>query len=307
MDFPLTSQMIDKIIFAMEDQKAKYAVHVASGELVPVGAPEGAPEGALAGPVPDERYVLLPRWGSAEGFHLMESFVTTLHNPLHREALAGALASGKGVFRGFKDALKRNPEIEKLWFHYKEKRLRAVVVSWYNASREARGLEMLAPEPEETGDLVASDFTFSWGAGGRKAEILRLDRDAFYELFPTDDPARLAARYGEKRQDAPAPGSEASPVLVAEDPDGGLAGFAWGRIEGQTVHILQLAVAADMRGIGLGEAVLRKFLIDMRARGMKRLTTELAGRSLRYAGLFRSVGFHPVTQLLECSLDELPF
>ncbi len=299
MDFALTSQMIDKIIFAMEDQKTKYAVDVATGELVAAGAQAGA--------LREERYVPLPRWGSAEGFHLMESFVTTLHNPLHREVLAGALASGKGVFRGFKDALKRNPEIEKLWFHYKEKRLRAVVVSWYNASREARGLERLAPEPEETGDLVASDFTFSWGAGGHEAEILRLDRDAFYELFPMESPSRLAVRYAEKRKGAPGPGSEASPLLMAEDPDGGLAGFAWGWIDGQTVHILQLAVAADMRGIGLGEAVLRKFLTDMRARGMKRLTTELAGRSLRYAGLFRSVGFHPVTQLLECSLDELPF
>jgi ribosomal protein S18 acetylase RimI-like enzyme len=299
MDFPLTSQMIDKIIFAMEDQKTKYAVEVSTGEL--------AAAGSHGGPLPEERYVALPRWGSAEGFHLMESFVTTLNNPLHREALAGALASGKGVFRGFKDALKRNPEIEKLWFHYKEKRLRAVVVSWYNASREARGLERLAPEPEETGDLVASDFTLTWGAGGREAEILRLDRDAFYELFPMDNPARLAVRYGEKRKGVPVPGSDASPLLVAEDPDGGLAGFAWGRIEGQTVHILQLTVAADMRGIGLGEAVLRKFLTDMRARGMKLLTTELAGRSLRYAGFFRSVGFHPVTQLMECGLDELPF
>jgi L-amino acid N-acyltransferase YncA len=299
MDFPLTPQMIDKISFAMEDQKTKYAVDVATGELAAIGAPGGV--------LPEERYVPLPRWGSAEGFHLMESFVTSLHNPLHRELLAGALASGKGVFRGFKDALKKNAEIEKLWFHYKEKRLRAIVVAWYNASREARGLEKLAPEPEETVDLVASDFSFAWGEHGHAEEILRMDRDVFYELFPGDSPSELAERYQEKRRGAPAPGSEASPLLVAEDPDGELAGFAWGRIEGRTVHILQLTVVVDMRGIGLGEAILRKFLTDMRARGMQRLTTELAGRSLRFGGLFRSVGFHPMTQLLECSLDELPF
>ena len=299
MDFPLTPQMIDKISFAMEDQKTKYAVDVATGELAAIGAPGGV--------LPEERYVPLPRWGSAEGFHLMESFVTSLHNPLHRELLAGALASGKGVFRGFKDALKKNAEIEKLWFHYKEKRLRAIVVAWYNTSREARGLEKLAPEPEETVDLVASDFSFAWGEHVHAEEILRMDRDVFYELFPTESPSELAERYQEKRRGAPAPGSEASPLLVAEDPDGELAGFAWGRIEGRTVHILQLTVVADMRGIGLGEAILRKFLTDMRARGMQRLTTELAGKSLRFGGLFRSVGFHPMTQLLECSLDELPF
>ena len=237
----------------------------------------------------------------------MESFVTTLQNPAQRELLAGALAAGKGVFRTFKDALKSNPDIEKLWFRYKEKRLRAVVVAWYNAAREARGLSRLAPEPEEVGDLVASDFSFAWEPRGHEQEVLRLDRDAFFELFPSMKPAALAERYAEKRRDVPPPGTEGWPLLVAEGPEGDLAGMAWGRIEGTTVHLLQLAVSPDLRGIGLGETVLRRFLTGMRARGMKRLTTELTGRSLRSLGFFRSLGFRPVTQLVECSLDELPF
>lgn len=299
MDFPLTSQMIDKIGFAMEDQKATYVAEVATGELVPV-----TPE---SGPLPEERFIPLPRWGSAEGFHLMESFVTTLHNPAQRESLASALAAGKGVFRSFKDELKTNPDLEKLWFRYKERRLRAVVVAWYNAAREARGLAQLAPEPEEVSDLVTSDFSFAWGAHGHEEDILRLDRDAFFELFPADSPQLLAERYAEKRKGVAEPGDEGWPLLVAEGPEGDLAGFAWGRIDGMTVHMLQLTVAPDLRGVGLGEAVLRKFLTDMRARGMKRLTTELAGRSLRSTGFFRSLGFRPVTQVMECSLDDLPF
>ncbi len=78
MNFQLTPQMVDKIAFAMEDQKQKFAADVESGELVPITSPEALPE---------EKYVRLPRWGSAEGFHLMESFVTSLDNPAYREQL----------------------------------------------------------------------------------------------------------------------------------------------------------------------------------------------------------------------------
>jgi ribosomal protein S18 acetylase RimI-like enzyme len=309
MDFLLTSQMVDKISFALEDQKTRYVVDVATGELVPVAADTG--------PLAEDRFLPLPRWGSAEGFNLMESFVTSLQNPAHREILAAALASGKGVFRSFKNALKTNPEMERLWFRYKEKRLRAVVAAWYNAAREARGLSRMDPEPEEVGDLVTSDFSFSWGGRGREEDILRLDRDAFFELFPSETAQALAERYAEKRRGMPAPTApegnarlgapEGFPLLVAEGPDGEVAGFAWGRIDGCTVHMLQLVVAPDLRGIGLGEALLREFLTDMRSRGMRKLTTELTGRSLRSVGFFMSLGFRPVTQVMECSLDEFPF
>ena len=141
MNFELTPQMIDKIAFAMEDQKQRFAVDIESGELVPW--PETAVEG------PEERQVPLPRWGSAEGFHLMESFITSLDNPAYREQLSQALTMGKGVFRAFKDALKQNKEMERIWFAYKERRLQGVIVSWYNTNREARGLARLPVELEE--------------------------------------------------------------------------------------------------------------------------------------------------------------
>lgn len=176
MNFTLTTQMIDKIAFAMEDQKERYAVDVDTGELVSLAA--------RGEELPEERYVRLPRWGSAEGFHLMESFVTSLDNPAYREQLSRALGMGKGVFRAFKDALKANKELERLWFEYKEQRLRGVIISWYNADREARGLAKLPAEPEETDELLVSDFSFAWGPGRHREEILQLDRDAFFEFFP---------------------------------------------------------------------------------------------------------------------------
>ena len=299
MNFALTSQMIDKIGFAMEDQKEKYAVDVDSGELVPLSTLNASPG--------DERHVRLPRWGSAEGFHLMESFVTSLDNPAYREQLSRALTMGRGVFRAFKDALKQNKEIEKLWFAYKEQRLRSVIVSWYNANREARGLARLPMEPEETEELVMSDFSLVWGVGEHGQEVQQLDRDAFFELFPNESPERLEERFTAKRRGLSPPGDEESPVLLAETPAGELAGFAWGVIEGRSVHIVQLAVTPALRGLGLGEALLRTFLAEMRGRGMQRLTAELMGGSLHSSEFFQSMGFATITQVMECSLQDLDY
>jgi GNAT superfamily N-acetyltransferase len=251
--------------------------------------------------------VPLPRWGPAEGFHLMQSFVSTMHNPVYRDLLSQALTSGKGVFRQFKDTLKGNREVERLWFHYKERRLRSVIVAWYNASREARGLEKLSPEPEETYELVASDFFLGWGERGHAAEVLELDRQAFFELFPRDDPATLEERYRERRAGLPSPDGGASVLLVAETPTGDMAGFAWGIMEGVDVRLVQLTVTRELRGIGLGEALLRRFLSDLRGRGVRTLTTELEGKSLRYSQFFQSLGFAPRSELLACSLDTLGF
>jgi ribosomal protein S18 acetylase RimI-like enzyme len=298
MDFELTPQMIDKIGFAMEDQKERFAVDVETGALAPASS---------LGAAPDERYVLLPRWGPAEGFHLMESFVTSLDNPAYREQLSRSLTMGKGVFRAFKDALKQSKEIEKLWFAYKERRLRGVIISWYNSNREARGLAKLPTEPEETDELVMSDFTFAWEVKGRAQAVLELDRDAFFELFPSESPADLEKRFQEKRRELPEAGGASSPILIAETPAGELAGLVWGVISGRSVNIIQLAVSPGYRGAGLGEILLRQFLTAMRFRGMQRLVTELMGRSLRFSDFFQSVGFVAVAQVMECSLEQLPY
>jgi ribosomal protein S18 acetylase RimI-like enzyme len=299
MNFTLSPPVIDKIAFAMEDQKEKFVVDAESGELVPLSVAGSSPA--------EERYVRLPRWGPAEGFHLMESFVTSLENPAYREQLSRVLTMGPGVFRAFKDALKQNKDIEKLWFTYKESRLRAVIVAWYNANREARGLARLPAEPEETDELFTSDFSFTWEVGEHAAALAQMDRDGFFELFPRETFDGLEALFAEKRRGLPAPGGATSPILVAVSPSEELAGFAWGVIDGTSVRIVQLAVAPSLRGIGLAEALLKRFLAEMRARGMERLTAELMGRSLRSAGFFHSMGFRSVTQVMEASLEELDY
>ena len=81
----------------------------------------------------------------------------------------------------------------------------------------------------------------------------------------------------------------------------------WGVIEDRSVNIVQLAVSPGYRGTGLGEILLRQFLTAMRTRGMQRLVTELMGKSLRFSDFFQSVGFMAVAQVMECSLEQLPY
>lgn len=299
MDFTLTPQVIDKIGFAMEDQDQEFFIDVTSGELLPADEAEAASD-------PD-RYVPIPEWGPADGFHLMENFVTTLRNPLYRDMLAEALAAGKGVFRTFKDTLRKSREIEKLWFLYKERRFKSIIVAWYNMNREARGLSRMKPEPEDTEELLASDFTVEWGERGHREEILELDRDAFFEMFPKEHGTAVEARYREKRAGLPAAGDGASAVLTAETPTGDLAGFAWGIVEGEAVRLVQLAVVREYRGIGLGAVLLRRFVLDLGRRGAKTLSMEVAGRSLRFVDFFTSLGFKPTYQILEVDLPQLSF
>jgi GNAT superfamily N-acetyltransferase len=86
-----------------------------------------------------------------------------------------------------------------------------------------------------------------------------------------------------------------------------MVGFAWGIMEGVDVRLVQLTVSHELRGIGLGEALLRRFLSDLRGRGVRTLTTELEGKSLRYSQFFQSLGFAPRSEVLACSLDTLGF
>ena len=185
----------------------------------------------------------------------MESFVTSLDNPAYREQLSRALTMGKGVFRAFKDALKQNKEIEKLWFAYKEQRLRGVIVSWYNANREARGLAKLPAEPEETEELVMSDFSFAWESrrargGGAPAGPRRLLR----AVPAARAPRALEERFPEKRRGLPAAGASGIAHPDRRDAGRGACRDSPGASStGTSVHIVQLAVSPGLRGIGLGE------------------------------------------------------
>ena len=147
MEFTLNSELVEQIIFAMEDQQNQYYVHMDTGELLREEEIEEdeAEEDEAEG---EDPFIPIPEWRPVDGFLMMEKFVARLRNPLLRDQLKDALTSGRGVFRKFKDILKTNPEIERLWFSFKERELRKVVWQWYNDNRELAGLDRLEEETD---------------------------------------------------------------------------------------------------------------------------------------------------------------
>jgi ribosomal protein S18 acetylase RimI-like enzyme len=165
-----------------------------------------------------------------------------------REELSSALNRGKGVFRAFKDILGRHPETERHWFAYKEREMKREILRWYNALREEWGLERIGGEPEETGDLILEDFRFR--------PALEKDRTAAEKLH------RLCLDESAAGQESPA-GEPLFPwdkAIAAETIGGEFAGYIAGIRRKNSLHIAALEVKPEFRGLGIGEALVSRFL-----------------------------------------------
>lgn len=162
MVFALTEMLADEILQALENQEQKFLVDAQNSILV-------SSENFSAD---EDSFFSLPEWNSSDGFALMEDFVSTLHSPIAKDELQQILHSGRGVFRNFKDTLKKYPEVEKLWHRFKNRKMRLYINGWYNQLREIWGLEKLDHEPEETGDLIQDDFNFESYSSSNHEEVL---------------------------------------------------------------------------------------------------------------------------------------
>jgi ribosomal protein S18 acetylase RimI-like enzyme len=306
MEFTLTGELVEQIIFAMEDQQNEYFVHGESGELLredEIEEDEAEAEGEEVDPL-----VPIPEWRPVDGFLMMEKFIARLRNPLLRDQLKDALASGRGVFRKFKDILKTSPEVERLWFTFKDRELRRVVWQWYNDNRELAGLERLEEEPDqEEGleDLLAGDFAIV-PVQPRHGEALReLDERSFAARFPEAPPGRVAELYRESRKNLPTPEGEGSTVFVAETAEGDFAGFVWAveqsdpLVPGRILRVHQLAIGERYQGVGLGAMLLRCMISETRDRGYHRLRGELSGTGLQLVGFFEELGFQTIARDME--------
>jgi GNAT superfamily N-acetyltransferase len=257
MYFELTEALIDDILFSMEDQNGIFYMDLQEGIIRGEEDFEYELEDPLDNP---ERYILLPDWDSSEGFRLMERFAAGLKNTVVRDKLSAALDRGKGVFRAFKDTLSLYPETEQVWFKFKEREMRRIVLNWYNALREEWGLERIGLEPDETGDLVLEDF--------RIREPRKEDCAAAAELhrFCLEEFRKAAACPPPGDQTLPATPGPQTPVLVAETGGGDFAAHIAAEKQGSTLRITALEVRPEYRGLGIGEALLSRLLTEA-ARG----------------------------------------
>jgi ribosomal protein S18 acetylase RimI-like enzyme len=202
----------------------------------------------------------------------MQNFTASLKNPLIQDQLNSALNRGHGVFRAFKDCLEAHPEAEKLWYAYKERTMRDVIVSWYNALRTEWGLEKLGPEPEETGDLVLEDFKFR-NAGAK-------DRDAILALH------RLIGKNKES-------GLNPKPdfALVAETASGDVVAFLLASRQSGACVVNNLEVKCEFQGLGVGKTLLAKL---MEQRGGEKISFDLPVEAEGFAHALLRESFEPV-------------
>ncbi|UTC58634.1 GNAT family N-acetyltransferase [Treponema sp. OMZ 305] len=156
MTFILSPEIIDDIIFSMENQDQILSFDALEGICVDMDEIDDDYETTID----DQRYYDLPEWTSAQGFRVMEQFTTRVHNPLLREALLNALGQRKGVFRRYKEVLKTAPTVEREWYRFKDQQMKAAVYEWYNELRMIWGLEKIGFEDETDPQLLQEDFIF---------------------------------------------------------------------------------------------------------------------------------------------------
>ncbi|MCL2127900.1 MAG: UPF0158 family protein [Treponema sp.] len=264
MRFELSSALIDEILFFMEDQQGDFTLDTLEGGVI--SALESPEEGEE-----DEegRYVSLPGWGPSDGFRLMERFTAALHNALVREELSAALDRGRGVFRAFKNTLARYPETEKLWYAYKDREMKRVVISWYNALRESWGMELIGEEPEDIACLALEDFRF------RRAEAADREKAERLHLACLETQSGVPCENAGVNGVNPGGGFHAAEVFsgmgewvfpgdigfTAETSGGEFAGYVSAALAGDSsLRVCAVEVKDEYRGLGLGKALVALLL-----------------------------------------------
>lgn len=231
--FELREALIRQILFAMENQNVRYLIDTEKGvliqeELVP---PEERPDTQTD---PHGRYQDLPAWKSADGFFLMERFLTEIHEPILRDQLQMILLSGNRVFRRFKDTIRESPEIQRRYYRFKYLAMRDVVLEWYNSLRELAGLDTLElGVDEEIEDLTLSEVEIirltPWDVPSDL--VLRLDHDGFYEMHRGIPKYLVDHLFVTRRERLPRPEAERCVLFGALNPEGELVAFLWLEIE----------------------------------------------------------------------------
>ena len=264
MQFELSDEIINQIIFSMEDQNGRYVFDSENNTLPAASTvPDGDPD----------RYYALPVWDSVDGFKMMERFVASLRNPQVKEKLRAVLFAGKGVFRGFKDILKSSPEVENLWFAFKEKALRREIIGWYNTLCDSWGAEKIGAEPEETDELVCSDFTFREGQDDSDEVFVQRARalceSELKEMYDAESAKALSLL---DRVPVMLAGKSPFYTLTVKTAEGDFAGFI--RVspfpEGarKTVIITDFYVFSAWRGLGIGKSLFARCMDMLKAKGI---------------------------------------
>ncbi len=240
----LRDEFIYQLIFSMEDQGSVYCIDLQDGSIVPAGTPSREND-------PD-RFVDLPSWEPSDGFRIMEKFVATLRNPVFSQRLRESLSLGRGVFRQFKNVLKDEPAVERLWFYFKEREMKQVIYQWYDTVSDSLRLMQLSEEPEEdTSELILSDFIITYDPRRFKDELMSIGADQVYGEFSfLEHP--LPDMFTREYRDIWRQMDDSWLMVFLESPSGDLAGCIGAQItEEQIFEVKLLYVVPRYRGLGV--------------------------------------------------------
>jgi len=222
--------LLDQILFYMENQDSDFFLDTQERKIIDILNNEAEYDLEEEMENNKERFITLPRWLPNDGYRLMEKFSATLKNPVARHELAQALNRNKGVFRAFRNVLEQYPEIEKMWFSYKDTEMKKEIYLWYNALREEWGLTPVGSEPEDTSSLVLEDFF----------------------IKETEES-----------------GIDSCLSFIAENINGETAGSIKGKIIDSVFHIDTIKVKPEYQGLGLGKTLLSKIIEESEKRNLE--------------------------------------
>jgi len=282
MQFELTDELIDEIIFFMEDQDGDFCLDTRKGIVI---SRDDDDEENDDDNDEDGRFISIPDWQPSDGFRLMESFTVGLHNSVVRKNLSAALNRSKGVFRAFKDAISQYPEVEKLWFAYKDREMKREVMQWYNGLREQWGMELIGEEPEDIDDLALEDFRFREGSAADSEAAEQLHRSC---IGDAENSTSLSAWVF--------PGDM---CIVAESAGGEFAAYICAAIraapaEASGLHVAALEVKPEYRGLGLGKALLARLLEQADSRNISRISIDLPAEFENFSRVLSREQFQPL-------------
>lgn len=255
--FELTDELIDQIIFCMEDQSNEYRIDINTGDLITVETAH-------------EETIPIPEWKSSDGFLMMEKFISSLHNPVYKEELRNVLSFGRGVFKNFKNIVKAHEPLKKRWYNFKDGYMKDLVVEWYTTYREAWHFEKIGTDTLETENLILSDFTFSSDCSRWENDISRAEEEFIQEVFKENV---LLGQFHYENLVVVRKDPEKKIICVcAEALDGKFAGVIWGldwtpgdtrerflQDEGSLLVVKVMYVEPLFRGLGLGKVLVEEF------------------------------------------------
>ena len=282
----------------MEDQNENLALDASNLSFV---SAESADE---------ENIYTLPFWGGENGYRLLEDFTSGLKNEKVYSSLRKILTEGRGVFRNFKNELKKYPEIEHGFYIYKENAMKVIVMDWYNALRESWGLEKLDYDIEEYQDLVLEDFIFDEYNYTRDnnciAEIVSAEAERLGEELPVE--FSLQAKDLWLSQFADISGDSVNGFVcrtLSEEFAGCILFSLCPSPSTASAKLTGLVVAENYRGLGIAKELVEKCISSLRAKGISWLLIAANFIPLILEPLFDRLGFKKMGNVYAADLTKL--